>query len=169
MNVLLARVVPRVLQEYNFDHLWDRLPWALLAIGVVLGGFLVMFLLKKLAALVCLPRKYREKFVLTESYSMANGKRELVFRASTRKRWGSVAHLLLETFFFVGIVIVLWVGAHVAGFNFWTSSPRPQQSKIVTYYLFLFLLINFLGISLLLYINKAISSFVLLRISSSSY
>lgn len=123
---------PRVLVEFAQDHLWDRLPWALLAVGVVVGGLVVTWLVKFALGLCCLPRKYREKLVLVRKGK--DGKP--VFQPSTRKLRGSVAHLLLETFFFVAIVIVLWIAAHIAGFNFWTSSLVGVGMGLVGTYIF---------------------------------
>lgn len=120
---------PRVLVEFAGDELWDRLPWALLAIGVIIGGAFVVWLIKLLLSYIFIP-KYRERYVLiredkpkSKSGGVENNAKPTQYFAPTRRmRWGSFAHLILETFFFIAIVLVLWIGAHVAGFNFWTSS-----------------------------------------------
>jgi hypothetical protein len=114
---LIHLLQPRVLVEFANDQIFERLPYALLAMGVVVGGFFVTYIIKLLLSKCCLPRKNIERYVLKSK----KGHRK-VFRVTTRKRWGSIAHLILETFFFIAIVLVLWIGAHVAGFNFWTSS-----------------------------------------------
>jgi len=122
---------PRVLARFAHDQLWERLPWALLSLAVVIVGFAAVYFAKLLLKMCCLSAKYREKYVLVKR--RGNHK---VFVATTRKRWGSVAHLMLETFFFVGVVIVLWIGAHVAGFNFWTSSFVGVGIGLVGTYIF---------------------------------
>ena len=118
MKLELAHLLqPRVLVEFAQDHLWDRLPWALLALGVVFGGALVIWIIKLILSRIFIP-KYRERYVLLREEKSG----EKFYTPTRRMRWGSFAHLMLETFFFVSIVIVLWIAAHIAGFNFWTSS-----------------------------------------------
>jgi len=124
---------PRILIEYAEDHLWDRLPWALLALGVVFGGLFVIYIVKMLLGLCMLPRKYHERYVLIR---VDDGSGKKFYAPSMRRRWGSFAHLMLETFFFVGIVITLWIAAHIAGFNFWTSSLVGIGLGLVGTYIF---------------------------------
>jgi len=118
MKLELAHLLqPRVLVEFAQDNLWDRLPWALLALGVIFGGFLVIWAIRLLLSYFFIP-KYRERYVLIREEK--SGKK--YFAPTRRMRWGSFVHLILETFFIVSIVIVLWIAAHIAGFNFWTST-----------------------------------------------
>lgn len=97
MKLELAHLLqPRVLVEFAHDHLWDRLPWALLALGVIFGGGLVIWIIKLILSRIFLP-KYRERYVLI--WEGNSGKR--YYAPTQRRRWGSFAHLVLETFFFV--------------------------------------------------------------------
>lgn len=105
-------ISPKLLIKFGVDNAFESLPYSLLALGIAVGGVFVIWLMKLIFTSCCLHPKYRERWVTIR------GRLEPI----RHKRLQSVIHLVLESFFFVGIVIVLWIAAAVAGFNFWTSS-----------------------------------------------
>ena len=115
--------------------MFERLPWALLAIGIALGGIIVLWIFKSLLKCCCLPRKYRDKYVLFEETDN-DGKKKPIWVKTTGKPWNSVKHLFLEVAFFIATAIVLWIASAVAGFNFWTSSIVGVGLGLVGTYVF---------------------------------
>lgn len=136
MSSLFQRV-SQIVVDFNNDHLFERLPWALLAIGIFLGGCIVLFFFKKLFRCCCLHPRYRSRWVRrgvrTDPHT---GKKYGEWVPERHHPMGSFKHLFIEVLFLVLLVLVIWVAAHVAGFNFWTSSLVGVGLGLVGTYMF---------------------------------
>ena len=114
--------VSRIVVEFANDHLFERLPWALLSIGIFLGGCVVLFIFKRIMRCICLSPKYRNRYVRAGVHKNLDGTTNVTWKLETHHPMGSFWHLFIEVFFIIALVITIWIAAHVAGFNFWTSS-----------------------------------------------
>lgn len=124
---------PRLLVEFTGPTVWERLPWALLAFGTAIGGLIVVYVLVKvILGYCCLPSKYNDRLV----WSGTNEQGKDVYKRETRNTSGSYKHVILETLFFVGCFIVLWIASFVAGFNLMSSSLMSIGIGLVATYMF---------------------------------
>lgn len=115
---------------YDYPELWHRLPWALLAFGVAVGGIIFVYLFKSILA--CgLPHRYNESYVLS---GRKNGKHRYVRRRTHNSR--SYYRVFLETFFIVGVFLVIWIACWVAGFNFLSSPLMSVGMGLIGSYMF---------------------------------
>ena len=126
----------KIVVDFNNDHMFERLPWALLAIGIFLGGCVVLFIMKRAFKACFLNPKYRTNWVLRRTHQLPNGRVQGEWVQETHHPMGSFKHLIIEVFFLICLVITIWVAAHVAGFNFWSSSLVGVGLGLVGTYMF---------------------------------
>ena len=122
-------VNPRLLIEYASNNMWDMLPQSLLAMAVLLGGLIVWWIFKYI-----ITRIWITKQTSVRLKSIQNG--QFIFGTEVKRTGGSIKNVILETIFIVGVVIIFWVAAHVAGFNFWTNTLVLSSIGLVATYMF---------------------------------
>lgn len=123
---------PAHLAKMASETVWHRLPWALLAIGTGIGGIIVIFVIKSILS-VALPKKYRERLVLS-GIDEKTGKP--IFTQEQHHRLRSYYRVFIETVFFVGIALVLWIASYVGGFDVLSSSLISVGFGLVGTYMF---------------------------------
>lgn len=127
-------VNPRLLVEFTGPTVWNRLPWALLAFGTAVGGLIVVYILVKvILGYCCLPQKYHDRLVWS-GVDKKTG--ESQFIRETRNTPQSYKHVFLETLWFIGVFIVLWIASFVAGFDLLSSSLMSIAIGLIATYMF---------------------------------
>jgi small-conductance mechanosensitive channel len=138
---------PRMLIEFASDQVWERLPQSLLAMAVLCGGLIMWWLIKYILLKAFVSRH------LIRLKAIRDGR--FYFGYERKRTAGSVKHVIVETIFIAGIVIIFWVAAHVAGFNFWTNAITLSAIGLVATYMFGMALQN-MGASYFLYLSDKV-------------
>ena len=125
-----------IVVEFTNDHMFERLPWALLSIGIFIGGCVILFFMKRMFSCCCLHPKYRHNWVLRRTHKLPNGRVQGEWIQESHHPMGSFKHLFIEVFFLICLVLIIWVSAHVAGFSFWSSSLVGVGLGLVGTYMF---------------------------------
>lgn len=102
---------PRVVVDVEADKFMENLPWALAALGIGLGGILVAFFFIKLGEWLTHARS-------AQRYEWDGEDRK--FKETTRLRMQSLIRLITMALAILSLIFGFWIGAHTAGFNFWT-------------------------------------------------
>lgn len=156
-------VNPKLFVDFTGPTIWERLPWALLALGVAIGGSIVTYILvKKVLAYCCLPRKYHDRLVWA-GVDEQTGKGRFVHE--TRNSGRSYAHVILETLFFTGVFFSLWIGASVAGFNLLNSTLMSIGLGLIGTYMFAAAIQN-MGTGYWVYLTDKVEEFQYYRLAT---
>ena len=145
---------PRALIEFTGSTIWNRLPWALLSFGVAFFGLVAVYIIVKvILASCCFSRKYHNRYI-------RNDKTGHYYQ--DRHRMKSFAHVLIETLFFLGIFLVVWIASYVAGFNLFSSSLLSVGMGLVATYMFAIALQN-MGAGYWIYVTDKVEEDQYLR------
>lgn len=149
-------VNPKLLLEFTGPTIWERLPWALLAFGVAVGGLIVVYIVVKvILAYCCLPRKYHDRLVWS-GVDKVTGEDQFIHE--TRNTSRSYRHVILETLFFIGVFLVLWIASSVAGFNLLSSSLMSIGIGLIATYMFAVVIQN-MGAGYWVYVTDKVEEF----------
>jgi hypothetical protein len=115
-------ISPREMWAFTLADAWGALPTLLAMAGFFLGAVLVIYLVKKGLEWLLLPSERFKKYVLEDTQDR-NGQGQVmkVWRKMPISHYGSIAHLVLETLFFAGILISALFAAAVGNLNLWES------------------------------------------------
>ncbi len=131
-------VSPRAVFEYTFSDAWNALPGLFAIYGILTGGILVLWLIKKALEWVILDRKIPSKYVLVACHTCKDdpNQKELEWRPTSTHTAGSILHVVLELVFFVGSTIVCLFAASIAGVNLWQSAIASIGIGLIGTYVF---------------------------------
>lgn len=157
-------VDPKLLLEFSGPTMFQRLPWALLAVGIAGGGSIfVYFFVKVFLAYCCLPRKYHDRLVWSGVDEVTG---ESQFIRETRNKSRSCRHVIIETLFMAGIFLVLVIAASVAGFNLLNSSIMTIGLGLIGSYMFAVVIQN-MGSGYWVYVTDKLEEFQYYRMASN--
>jgi small-conductance mechanosensitive channel len=136
---------------YGLGDAFVGIEYALIMAGMLTGGFIAWYMLMWLFEYLLLYRERQTPLIL------AHKTRES--KIWMRRPWrscGSIKHLVVQTVFFAGLVIIVWIAAASAGFNPWTSAAASLGLSIVGTYVFATPL-GLLGAGYFVHLTNAIS------------
>ena len=130
-------ISPREMYEFTLADAWGSLPTLFAMAGFLLACILVIYIIKKILEWILLPRERFKKYVLEDTKERdAQGRTVKVWRKMPTTHYGSVAHLVLETLFCVGLIISALFAASIGGVNLWQSAIASVGiGAVVTYVL----------------------------------
>lgn len=128
---------PRAMYDFTIGDAWGALPTLLAMGGLFLLAVLIIFVIKKLAEWLLLCRQQRKKFVVVNRKNAGvEGKVIRVWRPFSRGYYGSIVHVVLETLFFVALIIAAFFAAAAGNVNIWESPVALSIITVVVTYIF---------------------------------
>lgn len=129
-------ISPRAMYEFTIMDAVGALPTLLAMAGVLIGCVLVLYLLKKLLEFILIPGERHQKYVLHTIEKKTDGKIHKIWKKAEVHHIGSVLHLILETFFFVGLIVAALFAAAIGNVNIWESAIASVGIGIIGTYIF---------------------------------
>jgi len=133
-NAIMLRAVIEV--AYSVRDVFQGLPYALIAMGVFVGGLFLWNILFMILERIAL-RKERGTAWILEKKATTEG--DHIFSKWMKRpswSWSSLWHFLLQTLFFGGIVMIIWLAGASAGFNPWTTAAASLGMTLAGTYIF---------------------------------
>ena len=128
---------PREAYLFTLADAWGALPTLLAMAGFFLGAVLVLYLVKKALEYIFLRKERFKKYVLEQTKDKdAMGRIIKVWRKMPTTHYGSIMHLILETLFFMGLVIAALFAAAVGDVNIWQSPIASVGIGLIGTYIF---------------------------------
>ncbi len=128
-------ISPRAMYEFTLADAWGALPTLFAMGGLFLAAIVIIVVVKKLLEWLLLCKQQRKKYVvirgLTQDKSIVR-----TWRPFSRGYYGSIVHVILETLFFVALIIAAFFAAAVGNVNIWESPVALSIITVVVTYIF---------------------------------
>ncbi len=134
-------VSPRAVYEFTLADAVASLPSLLAMAGLFVLSVLFLYIGKRILEWILLCGSRSPKYVKDRSYDVGvDGKRKRKqaqqwIRLPTHT-WGSMAHLIIETLFFLGMGVIAVFVAALGGINLWQSQLAYAGIGIIVTYIF---------------------------------
>jgi len=150
-------ISPRAMYQYTLTDAVNSLPTLLAMGGFFLLAMVILLAGKILLKWVFLRNEMHKKYVLEKrEINKETGKAECVWMEAPVHHYGSIAHLAIESFFFVGLIIAALFAFAIGDMNLWQSAIGSVGIGIIGTYVFgaglqqigagyFFLLFNFMS------------------------
>ena len=149
-------ISPRAMFQFTLQDAWESLPTLFAMGGFFLLSVLILYLGKKILQWLLLRNEMHKKYILVNRKELPNGEFECTWEEAPVHHYGSVAHLVIESFFFIGLIISALFAFAIGDMNLWQSAIGSVGIGIIGTYVFgaglqqigagyFFLLFNFMS------------------------
>ena len=150
-------ISPRALYQYTLTDAVNSLPTLMAMGGFFLLAMLILIAGKTLLKWIFLGQEMHKKYILEKrDVNKETGKAECVWIEAPVHHYGSLAHLAIESFFFIGLIIAALFAFAIGDMNLWQSAIGSVGIGIIGTYVFgaglqqigagyFFLLFNFMS------------------------
>lgn len=118
---------------YSTQDIWQGLPYVLITLAVFVGGLILWCGLFWLLEYGLLRRERRGRVWLVHR---DDGGRGSEYRERPQRTCSNMTHLTLQSLFFGGIAVIIWISCATAGFNPWTTAAASLAISVVATYTF---------------------------------
>lgn len=136
---------------YTLGTAFDGIVYAVYTAAILTVGLVVWYGIFWLVEYLVFRKERGSTYVLKES----NG-REKVWMERPSRSCGNIGHLVIQTLFYGGLVIIVWLASASAGFNPWTSAAASLGLSIIATYA-LATPLSLLGTGYFIHLSNAIS------------
>lgn len=128
---------PRAMYAYTLHDAWKSIPTLMAMAGFFLVAMLVLYIGKRILQWVFLGREMQRKYILEKRIvDKETGRVECIWVEAPVHHYGSVAHLVIETFFFLGMIIAALFAFAIGDMNLWQSAIGSVGIGIIGTYVF---------------------------------
>lgn len=128
-------ISPRAVYNFTLADAWGSLPNLILMGAIFAASVLIIAIVRRLLLFIFLPKERQRKFVL-EQITKQDGQVIKRWRPVPTYHWGSIAHVIAESVFFVGFVLAALFSAAVGNVNLWESPITSLSISLVGTYVF---------------------------------
>jgi len=127
----------REMYAFTIADAWGSLPTLFAMFGVALGCVTLIYIIKRIVQWIVFKRERNPRYVLEDIKEKdAQGRVIKVWRKVPASHAGSIVHLLIETLFFLGIVISALFAGAIGDVNIWQSAIASVGIGAVITYVF---------------------------------
>lgn len=116
---------------YTLGTAFDGIVYAVYMAVILSVGFLVWYLILYTLEYFALKLERETPYVIKE-----RTERQTKWSKRPTRTCGNIAHLIFQTLFYGGLVIIVWLASASAGFNPWTSAAASLGLSVIATYAF---------------------------------
>src|SRR5690606_26046404 len=147
---------PRAMYAFTLHDAWKSLPTLMAMVIFFIIAMIILVIGKKILCWLLLRKEGHKKFILERRSKRPDGTYKCYWVEAPIHHYGSLAHLLIESLFFGGIIVAALFAFAIGDMNLWQSAIGSVGIGIVGTYVFgaglqqigagyFFLLFNFMS------------------------